>query len=75
MNLWIFDNIVFVVLHVFAPYKSTDFTFQLKIFIFVPLGIFLALPRKLKMTLALLILFFTSASVPPSIFTMLPNLN
>jgi hypothetical protein len=26
-------------------------------------------------TLALLILFFTSAAVPPSIFTMLPNLN
>jgi hypothetical protein len=27
----------------------------------------------LKMTLVLLILFFTSASVPPSIFTMLPR--
>jgi hypothetical protein len=56
MNLWIFDDMVFVVLHVSAPYKSTDFTFELKIFIFVRLEIFLALPRKLKMTLALLIL-------------------
>jgi hypothetical protein len=59
MNLWIFDNMAFVVLHVSAPYKSTDFTFELKIFIFVPLEMFLALhtfPRMLKMTLALLIL-------------------
>ena len=32
MNLWIFDNMAFVVLHVSAPYKSTDFTFELKIF-------------------------------------------
>jgi hypothetical protein len=58
---------VFVVLHVSTPYKSTYFTFGLKIFIFVPLEMFLALyafPRMLKMTLALLILFFTSASVP-----------
>jgi hypothetical protein len=57
----------FVVLHVSAPYKSTDFTFELKIFIFVPLEMFLALhdfPRMLKMTLALLILFFTLASMP-----------
>ena len=57
MNLWIFDNMAFVVLHVSAPYKSTDFTFELKIFIFVPLEMFLALHtflRMLKMTLALL---------------------
>ena len=57
--------------------KSTDLTFELKIFMFVPLEMFLALhtfPRMLKMTLALLILFFTSAAVPPSIFTMLPTL-
>jgi trehalose-6-phosphate synthase len=43
---------------------------------FVPLEMFLALhifPRMLKMTLALLILFFTSASMPSSIFTMLPR--
>ena len=66
----------FVVLHVSVPWKSTDFTFELKIFIFVPFEMFLALhtfPRMLKMTLALLILFFTQASVPPSIFTMLPR--
>jgi len=31
MNLWIFDNMAFVVLRVSAPYKSTDFTFELKI--------------------------------------------
>jgi hypothetical protein len=31
MNLWIFDNMAFVVLHVSVPYKSTDFTFELKI--------------------------------------------
>jgi hypothetical protein len=31
MNLWIFYNMAFVVLHVSAPYKSTDFTFELKI--------------------------------------------
>ena len=43
MNLWIFDNMVFVVLHVSAPYKSTYFTFELKIFIFVPLEMFLVL--------------------------------
>jgi hypothetical protein len=56
--------------------EFTYFTFELKIFIFVPLEMFLVLytfPRMLKMTLALLILFFTSASVPPSIFTMLPR--
>jgi hypothetical protein len=33
----------FVVFHVSAPYKSTEFTFELKIFIFVPLEMFLAL--------------------------------
>jgi hypothetical protein len=52
-----------------TPYKSTDFTFELKIFILVPLEMFMALhtfPRMLTMTLALLILFFTSAPVPPS---------
>jgi hypothetical protein len=43
MNLWIFDNMAFVVLHDSAPYKSTYFTFGLKIFIFVPLEMFLAL--------------------------------
>jgi hypothetical protein len=45
---------------------------ELKIFILVPLEMFMALhtfPRMLTMTLALLILFFTSAPVPPSIFT------
>ena len=76
MNLWIFDNMAFAVLHVSAPYKSRDFTFEIKIFIFVPLEMFLALhtfSRMLKMTLTLLILFFTSASVPPSIFTILPR--
>jgi hypothetical protein len=41
MNLWIFDNIAFVVLHVSVPYKSTDFTFELKKIIFVPLEMFL----------------------------------
>ena len=53
MNHWIFDNMAFGVLHVSAPYKSTDFTFELKIFIVVPLEIFLAFhafPRMLKMT-------------------------
>jgi hypothetical protein len=51
---------VFVVLHVSAPYKSTDFTFELKIFMLVPLEMFMALhtfPRMLTMTLALLILW------------------
>jgi hypothetical protein len=43
MNHWIFGNMAFVVLHVSAPYKSTDFTFELKIFIFVPFEMFLAL--------------------------------
>jgi hypothetical protein len=52
MNHWIFDNMAFGVLHVSAPYKSTDFTFELKIFIVVPLEIFLAFhafPRMLKL--------------------------
>ena len=76
MNLWIFYNMTFVVLRVSASYKSTHFTFELKIFIFVPLEMFLALhtfPRMLRMTLSLLNQFFTSAYVPPSIFTMLPR--
>jgi hypothetical protein len=38
----------FVVFHVSAPYKSTEFTFELKIFIFVPLEMFLALHQKFK---------------------------
>jgi hypothetical protein len=43
MHLWIFDTMAFVVLHGSAPYKSTYFTFELKIFICVPLEMFLAI--------------------------------
>ena len=76
IKVWILLVVFVVVLHVSAPYNNTDFTFVLKSLILVWIDRSLAVQiffRSMKAVLALLILILTSASVPPSLSTMLPR--
>ena len=69
-------SVVLFIRHVSAPYSKTDLIFLLKRRIFVALPITLDFHTFLKMgnaALALLILVFTSASVPPRVSTILPR--
>ena len=75
-NVWILISLVLFICHVSAPYSNIDFTFVLNKCILVVSPItfdFHTFLNRWKATLALLILFFTSASVPPSVSTMLPR--
>ena len=75
-NVWILISVVLFIRYVSAPYSNTDFTFVLnkRIFVVSPITFdFHTFLNRWKATLALLILFFTSASVPPCVSTMLPR--
>ena len=69
-NVWILISVVLFIRHVSTPYSNTDFTFVLnkRIFVVSPITLdFHTFLNRWKATLALLILFFTSASVPPCV--------
>ena len=75
-NVWILISVVLFIRHVSAPYSNTDFTFVLNNRILVASPITFDFPHishRWKATFALLILFFTSASIPPCVSTMLPR--
>ena len=75
-NVWILISVVLFIRHVSAPYSNTDFTFVLnkRIFVVSPITFdFHTFLNRWKATLALLILLFTSASVPPCVSTMPPR--
>ena len=75
-KVWILFSVVLFIHHVSAPYRNTDLTFVLNRRSFVVLPIILDFHTFLKMwnaALALLILVFTSASVPPRVSTILPR--
>merc|ERR1711860_458550 len=76
MKVWTLRMTVSVVLQVSHPYSSTDFTFELNSLSLVLREIFpdFQMFRScVKAVLAFPILAFTSASVPPSLSTMLPK--
>ena len=75
-NVWILISVVLFIRHVSAPYRNMDFTFVLNKLILVVYPItfdFHTFLNRWKATHALLILFFTLASVPPCVSTMLPR--
>ena len=75
-NVWILISVVLFIRHVSAPYSNTDFIFVLnkRIFMVSPITFdYHTFLHRWKATLALLILFFTSVSVPPCVSTMLPR--
>ena len=75
-KVWTYLEVFLAVLHVSDPNSRTDLTLELKILILVWVAIVLALHMFLswrKSTLALTIRALTSASVPPSLFTILPR--
>lgn len=76
MKVCTFLMVVFVVLHVSAPYRSTDLTLELNSLIFVRVDTALKLQMFFSYkyaALALAILALTSASVPPCLLMMLPR--
>ena len=70
-NAWILISVVLFIRHVSAP---LTFVLNKRIFVVSPITFdFHTFLNRWKATLALLILFFTSASVPPCVPTMLPR--
>ena len=76
MKVWTFLVVFLAVLHVSDTYGRTDLTLELKILILVWVAIdrhSICFLSWRKATIALPIRALTSASVPPSLFTMLPR--
>ena len=71
-HVWILISVALFIRHVSAPYSNKDFTFVLnkRNFVVSPITLdFRTFLNRWKATLA----FFTSASVPPCVSTMLPR--